>query len=156
MSTDDVAGRIRTSDTEREQIAEILRAAVTEGRLTLEEGDERMARTYAARYREELAPLTADLPGRGYEALARTPQARQVAARRLRIHGSLVALVAGLLVGAWILSGAVFFWPLFPILFLTFGLLRHARWVRYGAPYGWGRGPWAWGRGPWGSGWERR
>jgi hypothetical protein len=147
------AGRIRTSDTEREQVAAILRAALTEGRLDLEEGDQRLARAYAATYRDELAPLTADLPSGGWEALARTPEALQAARRGLRRHGSIVAIIAGLLVGAWILSGAEFFWPLLPILFLTFGLLRHARFVRYGPRWGWGRGPWAAaGRGSWDAG----
>jgi hypothetical protein len=152
MSTDiPGAGRIRTSDAEREQVAELLRAAVTEGRLSLEEGDQRLARTYAATYREELGPLTADLPSGGWEALARTPEALRAARRRLRRHGSFVAIAAGVLVGLWILSGAHFFWPFLPILFLTFGLVRHVRFVRYGSPWGWGRGPWGQGRrGPWG------
>ena len=68
--------RLRTSDAEREQIAEILRAAMTEGRLDLTEGEERLAAAYAAKFRDELAPLTADLPDGGRQALARTPQAR--------------------------------------------------------------------------------
>ena len=152
MSTDiPGAARVRTSDAEREQVAEILRAAVTEGRLDLEEGDQRLARAYAATYREELRPLTADLPGEGWEALARTPEALRAARRRLRRHGSFVTIAVGVLVGLWILSGAHFFWPFLPILFLTFGLLRHARFVRYGSPWGGGRGPWGPGRrGPWG------
>jgi Domain of unknown function (DUF1707) len=54
--------RVRASDAEREQYAQILRAAMTEGRLTLEEGEERLAQVYAVKYRDELAPLTADLP----------------------------------------------------------------------------------------------
>ncbi len=145
MSTDfPRGGRVRTSDQEREQVAEILRAAAAEGRLTLEESDERLARVYAAKYRDELAPLTADLPSGGWEALARTPEAIAAAQRRLRRHGSLVVLIAGLLIAAWLLSGAHFFWPLIPIAFLAIGVFRHARWARYGG------GPWAWGRGPWG------
>ena len=153
MSTEmPASGRIRTSDAEREQVADILRAAVTEGRLTLEAGDERLAKAYAATYRDELAPLTADLPSGGWEALARTPEAIHAARRALRRHTSVVAGVAGVLVGLWILSGSHFFWPFLPIAFLTFGLLRHARFVRSGGPLGWGRGPWAWGRGPWGRG----
>ena len=153
MSTETPAsGRIRTSDPEREQVAEILRAAVTEGRLSLEEGDTRLAKAYAATYRDELAPLTADLPSGGWEGLARTPEAIRATRRALRRHASVVAIVAGVLVGLWILSGAHFFWPFLPLVFLTFGLLRHARFVRSGGPFGWGRGPWAWGRGPWGGG----
>jgi len=144
--------RLRTSDDEREQVASILRAAVTEGRLTLQEGDDRLAKAYEAVYRDQLAPLTADLPNGGWDALARTPEALAAAQRAVRRHVSVVALVAGLLVGAWLLSGAVFFWPIFPIFFLTFGVLRRARWARYGGPWGWRRGPWGpnrnWGWGP--------
>ncbi|HKE64524.1 MAG TPA: DUF1707 domain-containing protein [Micromonosporaceae bacterium] len=55
--------RVRTSDAERERVAETLRAAVGEGRLTLEEGDERLATLYTTKYRDELPPLVADLPG---------------------------------------------------------------------------------------------
>jgi Domain of unknown function (DUF1707) len=55
--------RVRTSDAERERIAETLRTAVGDGRLTLEEGDERLATLYTTKYRDELGPLVADLPG---------------------------------------------------------------------------------------------
>ena len=57
--------RIRTSDAEREHVAEALRNGVTEGRLTLEEGDERLAALYRTKYRDELPPLLADLPAAG-------------------------------------------------------------------------------------------
>ena len=40
--------RLRTSDKEREQVAEILRAAMTEGRLDLAEGEERLAAAYSS------------------------------------------------------------------------------------------------------------
>ena len=140
MSTDTPHGaRVRTSDTEREQVAEILRAAATEGRLTLAESDERLGRAYAARYRDELAPLTADLPSGGWEALYRTPEALAGMRRRLRRHGSFTAVLIGALIGLWLLSGAHFFWPLIPIFFLTFGFLRHASWARWRAS---GGGPW--------------
>jgi len=153
-------GRIRTSDAEREQVAALLRAAVTEGRLSLEEGDQRLAQVYAATYRDELDPLTADLPSGGWEALARTPEALRAARHGLRRHTSIVAAVVALLVGAWLLSGAHFFWPFLPIVFLTFGLMRHARFVRYGRQWGWGRGgsgSGGWGRGPWAQSgpWQR-
>jgi hypothetical protein len=144
------SSRVRTSDSEREQVAAILRAAVAEGRLTLQEGDERLAKTYEAVYRDELSPLTADLPHGGWAALARTPEALAQARRGLRRHAAFVALGSGLLVGLWMLSGSAFFWPVIPILVLTFSLVRRARWARYGAP--WGRGPWGpnrgWGWGP--------
>jgi hypothetical protein len=47
--------RLRASDIERQEIAEILRAAMTEGRLSLDEGEERLGIAYAAKYRDEFA-----------------------------------------------------------------------------------------------------
>ena len=135
MSTTDSTwsgpNRLRTSDTEREQIAEILRAAMTEGRLTLEEGEERLGQVYAAKYRDELAPLTADLPDQGRRALADTPQAQAATRRGVRRHAGFVALVAVFLTSLWVLSGAHFFWPAIPLAFLVMGLMRHARYGRY-------------------------
>ncbi|MEV6601048.1 DUF1707 domain-containing protein [Actinoplanes sp. NPDC051346] len=124
--------RLRTSDAEREQVATILRAAMAEGRLTLSEGEERLSAGYAATYRDELAPLTADLPDGGRRALAETPQARAATRRDVRRHAGAVALLAVLLVGVWALSGAHFFWPVFPLAFLVIGLMKHAR---HGAAY---------------------
>jgi hypothetical protein len=127
--------RLRTSDKEREQIAEILRAAMTEGRLTLEEGEERLAATYAAKFRDELAPLTADLPDGGRAALADTPEARMATRRGLRRHAAFVISIAMILTGFWILSGAHFFWPAIPLIFLFMGLVRHARWRHWEPRY---------------------
>jgi hypothetical protein len=123
--------RMRTSDKEREQVAEILRAAMAEGRLDLTEGEERLAAVYAAKFRDELAPLTADLPGNGLWALAETPEVKRATRRGLRRHVNIVASVAMILTGLWIISGAQFFWPAIPLAFLVMGLIRHARWGRY-------------------------
>jgi hypothetical protein len=127
--------RMRTSDEEREQIAVILRGAMTEGRLNLEEGEERLAAAYAAKYRDELGPLTADLPDGGRRALAETPQARLATRRGLRRHASFVMVTALFLSGLWVLSGAHFFWPAIPLVFLVMGLVRHARWRQWEARY---------------------
>jgi hypothetical protein len=54
--------RIRASDAERDDIAQILATAFTDGRLDLDEYDTRVAAVYAATYREELPPLIDDLP----------------------------------------------------------------------------------------------
>jgi hypothetical protein len=54
--------RMRISDTERHHVAELLRQAAGEGRLDLEELDERLEATYAAKTYADLVPLTADLP----------------------------------------------------------------------------------------------
>jgi DUF1707 SHOCT-like domain len=135
VNTDDATrsgpNRLRTSDKEREQIAEILRAAMTEGRLTLEEGEERLAAAYAAKFRDELGPLTADLPDNGRRALADTPEARAATRRGVRRHGGFVLVLALALTGLWLLSGAHFFWPIIPLAFLFMGLMRHARYGRF-------------------------
>lgn len=57
--------RLRVSDKERHQVAEVLREAAGEGRITLDELDERLEATYAARTYADLVPLTADLPAAG-------------------------------------------------------------------------------------------
>ncbi|GAB3210430.1 DUF1707 SHOCT-like domain-containing protein [Marinactinospora thermotolerans] len=62
MSPDEVNNALRASDADRERVAEILRDAAAEGRITLEELDERLDLTYRARTYADLAPLTADLP----------------------------------------------------------------------------------------------
>lgn len=54
--------RMRISDAERDQVAEVLREAAAEGRITLDELDERLDTTYAAKTYADLEPLTADLP----------------------------------------------------------------------------------------------
>lgn len=53
---------IRISDSDRETAAELLRAAVADGRLELSELDDRLEATYAAKTASELATVTADLP----------------------------------------------------------------------------------------------
>ncbi|MFJ1764780.1 DUF1707 domain-containing protein [Amycolatopsis sp. NPDC088138] len=54
---------IRCSDAEREQVRAVLCAAAGEGRLTMDEVEERLARIEEARFRHELSGVTADLPG---------------------------------------------------------------------------------------------
>ncbi|MFI5983914.1 DUF1707 domain-containing protein [Streptomyces sp. NPDC051555] len=55
---------MRASDAEREEVTETLRQAVAEGRLDMEEFDERLGAALKARTRGELATLTSDLPVR--------------------------------------------------------------------------------------------
>ena len=53
--------QLRASDADRERVAELLRHAAGDGRLTFEELDERLDEAYAARTHSELATLTGDL-----------------------------------------------------------------------------------------------
>lgn len=55
-------GPFRASDADRHATVTVLQDAVARGLLTHDEGGERMTRAFAARYVEELPPLTADLP----------------------------------------------------------------------------------------------
>ncbi|MFF1353598.1 DUF1707 domain-containing protein [Streptomyces sp. NPDC058297] len=61
---------LRASDADRDRVAEVLRDALAEGRLDMEEFDERLEAAYKARTYGELAPLTRDLPGAGAAAPA--------------------------------------------------------------------------------------
>ena len=54
---------IRISDADRERAAARLQQALAEGRITLDELEERLAVVYAARYAADLLPPLEDLPG---------------------------------------------------------------------------------------------
>jgi hypothetical protein len=54
--------RIRASDQDRESVVSALRQAYSEGRLTLDEFEERTSAAYMAKTWGELRALTADLP----------------------------------------------------------------------------------------------
>jgi hypothetical protein len=55
-------GAVRCSDAEREQTIAAVHAAVGEGRLSIDEVEQRLTAIYAARYRHELVAFTSDLP----------------------------------------------------------------------------------------------
>jgi hypothetical protein len=54
---------IRASDSERDQVVAQLQRHFTDGRLTQDELEERVGAALAARTRDQLRALTADLPG---------------------------------------------------------------------------------------------
>lgn len=91
---------LRISDAERHQVAELLREAAGEGRLDLEELDERLAATYAARTCADLVPITADLPvGPGVRAPRRQASSPVTAGPERESH---VAVMSGLTrTGTW-------------------------------------------------------
>jgi hypothetical protein len=159
--------RIRASDTEREQYATLLRTAMTEGRLSLEEGETRLARVYAAVYRDELDPLTTDLPGGGWWALQQTPEFQAEHRDRMRRFAwrkaSLVAIVAGVWLTIVLATHVFVPWPLIILGIVMIAMLRRRAWRRYhgwtaghpawqsGAPWHHGGPPWA-GGAPWRGG----
>jgi hypothetical protein len=83
---------LRASDADREQFVEALRQHHAEGRLTLEELTERTGRAYAARTLGDLDALGGDLPP-------------------LLWYGMLTLV----LLVVWVMSGAGYFWPIWPI-----------------------------------------
>ncbi|MGH3333710.1 MAG: DUF1707 SHOCT-like domain-containing protein, partial [Nocardioidaceae bacterium] len=66
---------LRISDQDRHQVAEILRHAAGEGRIDLEELEERLEAAYAAKTYADLVPITADLPG--HQMAQRQPPVQQ-------------------------------------------------------------------------------
>jgi hypothetical protein len=95
MSTEPVKSpALRASDADRDRVIDMLRAAVTDGRLDPAEYDERVEAALSARTFEALAPLTADLGSGPGAAVAVPPRASapavKPAAKRLVIkqkHG---------------------------------------------------------------------
>ncbi|MCH5671723.1 DUF1707 SHOCT-like domain-containing protein [Streptomyces gilvus] len=65
MTEDAPVPELRASDADRERVAEVLRDALAEGRLDMEEFEERLEATYKARTYGELTPITRDLPVAG-------------------------------------------------------------------------------------------
>jgi len=73
--TDDALPELRASDADRERTADLLRHAAGEGRLTMDELDERLDLVYETRTQRELDKLTADVivPGEVERVGARMP-----------------------------------------------------------------------------------
>ena len=65
---------LRCSDADREKVAEALRSATADGRIDLDELQERLERTFKARTYRELEPLVSDLPGAGASSLPALPR----------------------------------------------------------------------------------
>jgi hypothetical protein len=115
--------RVRASDVQREAVVHRLHDAVGTGLLTVEEGHERTSAAFAARYVDELPPLTADLPdptpvAPGWRAVASTAalQARTsvmgaptwaMADRRRRRWVLLSAILLGVLLVMMLTAAAV-------------------------------------------------
>lgn len=74
-----VDGAMRVSDAERARVADRLARAYGEGRLTLAEYDERVRAAHGAVVRDDLAPLTSDLPGPSSSERAVVPEQRPAA-----------------------------------------------------------------------------
>jgi hypothetical protein len=115
---------LRAADADRHQIAEQLKAALDEGRLSLGEYDDRVREAYAARTYAELLILVADLPKPGLSASeVKARRAADVRREARRLPMALMVLwtiwgaVAAVNLTVWILVAMtvetdVYVWPI--------------------------------------------
>lgn len=115
MADDRKAPELRASDADRERVAADLRDHYADGRLTMEEFDERIDAVYKAKTFGELAPLTADLPARPPDPAVVKAEERRRIARLRAVWGSWLS-VAVVCTVIWLLTGLsgghfAYFWP---------------------------------------------
>jgi hypothetical protein len=98
--------RLRISDEDRHRVAEVLRQAAGEGRIDLEELDERLEATYRAKTYGELVPITADLPvaGRVHPVPAPRPAQVQPVGAGPRYSGSVAVMSECKRTGTWVVG----------------------------------------------------
>jgi hypothetical protein len=116
------ADDFRASDAEREEVIAALRTHAGEGRLDVEELDQRIEAAYGAKTRRDLVALTGDLP--------RAPRERRDGRREFGSHLRSYLTVMALLVAIWAASGMGYFWPIWPILGWGFAIVSHANSLR--------------------------
>jgi hypothetical protein len=99
---------VLASDLERDETARLVSHAVGEGRLSIDEGGQRIDAALRARHRHELAALVADLPSHVPASPARKLVSTPLRLGPLAVAGALilVAVLVQALVGLWEL------WPL--------------------------------------------
>lgn len=99
--TDDSLPELRASDADREHHAEVLRRAAGEGRLTMDELEDRLNTVYESRTHRELDRVVADVVVRGDQRLPATATANVTGAKRMPVrHGEgganwLVSIMSG-------------------------------------------------------------
>jgi hypothetical protein len=109
MATSDP--NLRASDAERDQVVDQLRQHVADGRLTMDEFEQRVAEALAAKTLAELGPVLRELP-----PLPPAPQTEQPLRRRMPLPGArtLVAAVAVVFAVVMITQGV--WWIVFPLM----------------------------------------
>lgn len=93
--------QLRVSDADRHQVAELLREAAGEGRIDLDELDERLEATFAAKTYADLVPITVDLPVQQH-APASAPATRGRTPATTTYETSLALMGSASRKGAWL------------------------------------------------------
>ncbi|GII03147.1 hypothetical protein Pta02_51550 [Planobispora takensis] len=122
---------MRASDDDRDRVASVLREHYAQGRLTVEEFDERLEQLYASKTYGELATLTSDLPDVDLRKLPAA--APQRSAKPAESRGNQLAAMWA----PWAIASGVN-WVIWLIIGLTNGM---------DFPYPWP----VWVMGPWGA-----
>jgi hypothetical protein len=121
---------LRVSQAERDEVVAVLAGHFADGRLTVEEYEERVEVALAARTGRDLEPLLADLPAADPPpAPARTPRRREPGSVRAPLIPTRLVAVAAVIVLA-IATGPWALWLLWPALLFTGGCgfgRRHGR-----------------------------
>ena len=119
--------RMRAGDKDRQGVVEQLGKHFGEGRLTVEEFDERVVRAHASVYLDELPALTADLPSQAvqhHRHVGRSRRPMMWAPAPVFVMLLAMLMVWSLVVA--IVQGA----PVIFVLLILFLVLRHRRWSR--------------------------
>jgi hypothetical protein len=117
---------IRASDVDRQRAVDQLRHHLGDGRLSIDEFEERAAQAYAARTVADLSPVLADLPvvraGGGPPVRDRRRESRPrpmhgpLASTAYRIHLYTWPVLSLFWIVIWLATGADgSFWPIYPI-----------------------------------------
>jgi hypothetical protein len=111
---------LRASDADRDRVADRVRQQCAEGHITLDDLSEMLARTYASRTYGELDEVVRNLPvpvasAPGAHA---PPEPRLPGDRNLwwRIGLGPYLVINAMLIVIWAVTGAGYFWPIWPML----------------------------------------
>jgi hypothetical protein len=105
---------VLASDLERDEAADLVSQAIGEGRLSIEEGVQRIEAVLRSRHRHEIGSLVADLPTRTSATIT-----RPLTVARLRV--ALLVVAAAALFAAVLVQALVGLWELWPLAVVALG-----------------------------------
>ena len=105
---------VLASDRERDEAANLVSQAIGEGRLSIEEGVQRIDAVLRSRHRHELGSLVADLPTRASATIT-----RPLSFAQLRM--GLLVVAAAVIVAAVLVQALVGLWELWPLAVVALG-----------------------------------